>query len=88
MMLLFNLQAVGVRFGGVSALTDCHLHINSGELLALIGSNGSGKTSMLRVLYGLLKPTTGQITADIYRRMIFLTVSCLLPLQILKGELG
>ena len=61
---LFNLQAVGVRFGDVCALTDCHLHINSGERVALIGSNGSGKSSMLRVLHGLLKPSTGQMTAD------------------------
>ncbi len=61
---LFNLRSVGVQFGQVSALTDCNVHISAGERVALIGSNGSGKSSLLRVLHGLLKPTTGQMMAD------------------------
>ena len=64
MTALFNVQSVGLQFGQVSALADCNLRITAGERLALIGANGSGKSSLLRVLHGLLKPTTGQIVAD------------------------
>ena len=64
MTTLFNLQSVGLYFGQVHALADCNLHISAGERVALIGSNGSGKSSLLRVLHGLLKPSTGEIAAD------------------------
>ena len=61
---LFNLQAASVKFGSVHALTDCALRIQAGERVALIGSNGSGKSTMLRLLHGLLKPDVGVMTAD------------------------
>ena len=61
---LFNMQSVGVQFGHVCALADCDLRIQMGERIALIGSNGSGKSTLLRVLHGLLKPSTGRMTAD------------------------
>ena len=64
MTALFCLESVGVKFGNVNALAHCNLRITAGERVALIGSNGSGKSSLLRVLHGLLKPTTGDITAD------------------------
>jgi len=60
---LFNLQSASVQFGSVEALIDCNLSINAGERVALIGSNGSGKSTMLRVLHGLLTPSTGVLSA-------------------------
>jgi tungstate transport system ATP-binding protein len=64
MTTLFDLQSVGLQFGQVQALADCNLHVQAGERVALIGANGSGKSSLLRVLHGLLKPSTGQMSAD------------------------
>ena len=64
MTLLFNLQSASVHFGALRALTDCSLNIQAGERLALIGSNGSGKSTLLRLLHGLLKPSTGSLTAN------------------------
>ena len=61
---LFNLQSVGVQFGSVHALVGCALRIQAGERVALIGANGSGKSTMLRVLHGLLKPSTGALSVD------------------------
>jgi len=60
---LFNMQSASVQFGSVEALIDCNLSINAGERVALIGSNGSGKSTMLRVLHGLLTPSTGVLSA-------------------------
>ena len=61
---LFNLQSASVKFGPVHALSHCALHIQAGERVALIGSNGSGKSTMLRLLHGLLKPSIGALSAD------------------------
>lgn len=63
---LFNLRSAGLQFGPIHALTDCSLAIHAGERVALIGSNGSGKSSLLRVLHGLLKPSTGNMTVDAF----------------------
>jgi branched-chain amino acid transport system ATP-binding protein len=55
------LESVGLRFGGLSVLTDVSLAVAGGELLALIGPNGAGKTSLLNCVSGLHRPSTGSI---------------------------
>ena len=72
MTTLFSLASVDVTFGEVGALVDCNLRINSGERVALIGSNGSGKSSLLRVLHGVLKPSSGTLTVDASARQAML----------------
>jgi tungstate transport system ATP-binding protein len=72
MTMLFDLTTASVQFGSVHALTDCALRIAAGERVALIGSNGSGKSTMLRVLHGLLQPSTGVLTADSSARQAML----------------
>ena len=69
---LFDLRSASVKFGDVFALADCDLQINPGERVALIGSNGSGKSSLLRLLNGLLHPSAGQITVDASARQAML----------------
>ncbi len=58
--------AVSVRsarrtFGGLVAVNDVSFDVREGELLGLIGPNGSGKTTMLNLISGALKPTSGDI---------------------------
>ena len=57
---LIALQRAGVRFGPQWALQDINLQLHRGDRIALVGANGSGKTSLLRLLNGLLAPSTGQ----------------------------
>jgi len=52
------------QFGGVVALSELDLEVRRGELLGLIGPNGSGKTTFFNVLTGLFPPTRGQIVFD------------------------
>lgn len=61
---VFQLDAVGVRFGRVQALSGCTLRIQAGERLALVGSNGSGKSTLLRTLNGLVSPAAGSMRHD------------------------
>jgi len=50
-----------VRFGELEALRVPHLDVESGARLAVLGTNGCGKTTLLRVLAGLLPPTEGNV---------------------------
>jgi energy-coupling factor transport system ATP-binding protein len=52
------------RDGGVRALDGVALRIGGGERVALVGQNGSGKTTFVRHLNGLLRPTDGRVTLD------------------------
>ena len=56
---LVTLRHAGVRFGSVHALRGVSLTLHRGERLALVGANGSGKTSLLRLLHGLLVCSSG-----------------------------
>jgi ABC-type branched-subunit amino acid transport system ATPase component len=59
-------EAVDVRktFGGVQALRGVSLRLAEGELVGLIGPNGSGKTTFLNCVSGVLPPTSGDILLD------------------------
>lgn len=56
-----EIQGVNKHFGNFHVLKDINLHIESGELLALLGPSGCGKTSLLRIIAGLETPDTGSI---------------------------
>ena len=64
------LKASGLykNFGGVQAITNLSFELSQGELLGLIGPNGSGKTTMMNLISGALKPTSG--TISLYGRKI------------------
>ncbi|MFC4126738.1 energy-coupling factor ABC transporter ATP-binding protein [Nocardia rhizosphaerae] len=59
----FRFDAVGHRFGERVVLRDIDLRITE-RRVGLIGANGSGKSTMARMLNGLLKPDTGTVTVD------------------------
>lgn len=57
-----SVRAARKVFGGLVAVNDVTFDVRQGELLGLIGPNGSGKTTMLNLISGALKPTSGEIT--------------------------
>jgi rhamnose transport system ATP-binding protein len=61
---LLALDHISKRFGGVRALTDMHLKAHAGEVVALIGENGAGKSTMVKILTGIHRPDAGDIRLD------------------------
>ncbi|MEU1480923.1 ABC transporter ATP-binding protein [Streptomyces sp. NPDC005760] len=59
---LLELTGVDVRYGGVRALHGLTLSVAAGEVVALLGGNGAGKTSTLSAISGLEMPSAGRIT--------------------------
>lgn len=60
-MSLLDIRDLAIHYGGIRAVQNISLTVNEGELVALIGANGAGKTSTLNCLAGLLKPTAGSV---------------------------
>ena len=58
---MVRLIDASVHFGAVRALQEVSLDLRRGDRLALVGSNGSGKTSLLRLLHGLLACSSGRV---------------------------
>jgi len=61
MSALLNVKDLKVSYGGINAVKGTDLHVNHGELVALIGANGAGKSSSLKAIAGLLTPSAGEI---------------------------
>src|ERR1700759_532724 len=58
---VLRVQDLVVSYGAVAALRGVSLHVGTGEVVALLGANGAGKSTMLRAISGLLLPKSGEI---------------------------
>lgn len=61
---MLAVDGLTTRYGAITALHGVSLHVERGELVALVGPNGAGKTTLLNTVAGLLRPATGRITFD------------------------
>ena len=58
---MIKLENCHKSFGSIKALTGLSLTVNSGEIYGLLGANGAGKTTAVRIICGLLKPDIGEV---------------------------
>lgn len=58
---LLQLENINVRYGNVIALEEVSLHVNSGEIVCLLGGNASGKTTTMKTILGIIHPKTGKV---------------------------
>jgi len=61
---ILNVEKLVKRFGGFYALDGLSFHVVPGEILGLVGPNGSGKTTAINVVSGLYAPDGGEVTLD------------------------
>ena len=61
---MLDIREVTVRFGDRTVLRNAHLQVDTGEVVALLGPSGVGKSTFLRVVAGLLVPDEGQVWLD------------------------
>jgi branched-chain amino acid transport system ATP-binding protein len=61
---VLHVEALEVAYGKIQALWGISLEIPAGEIVAVVGANGAGKTTMLKTLSGLLRPKAGRIALD------------------------
>lgn len=61
---MLRVEDINVYYGAIHAIKGISLEVNDGEIVALIGSNGAGKSTTLRTISGLMKPKTGRIMYD------------------------
>ncbi|MFR7591134.1 MAG: ABC transporter ATP-binding protein [Longibaculum sp.] len=59
---MLKVENLNVHYGVIHAIKDVSFHVEEGEIVALIGANGAGKTSIMHALSGLLKSTSGVIS--------------------------
>jgi ABC-2 type transport system ATP-binding protein len=62
MSLIIETENLGKRYGDVTAVENLSLQVAEGEIYAFLGLNGAGKTTTIRMLLGMIKPTTGDAT--------------------------
>ena len=58
---ILDARGVAKRFGAVVALRDASLQVNKGQIVALMGANGAGKSTFVKILTGALRPDAGQV---------------------------
>jgi branched-chain amino acid transport system ATP-binding protein len=61
MTAMLEVEDVSAYYGSIQALKSVTLHVDQGEIVTLIGSNGAGKSTTLKTISGLLRPRTGSI---------------------------
>jgi branched-chain amino acid transport system ATP-binding protein len=63
-VIVLTLEQIDVYYGNIQALWKVSLGVEGGEIITIVGSNGAGKSTILRSISGLIKPRKGSITFD------------------------
>jgi len=61
---ILEIKSLYKSFGGVKAVSDCSFGIEQGKIVALLGPNGSGKTTVFNLISGILVPDLGKVILD------------------------
>ncbi|HJR23719.1 MAG TPA: ATP-binding cassette domain-containing protein, partial [Dongiaceae bacterium] len=59
---LFRMEGVSKRYGGVNALTNADLTVETGRIHGVLGENGAGKSTLMKVMAGVVQPEEGRMT--------------------------
>ena len=62
--MFLKVSGVTIKYGKAAAVEHASLHVDQGEVVAIVGANGAGKTTIINTISGLLHPAEGTITFD------------------------
>ena len=71
-MSMLKVDNLSVHYGMIQAVRDVSFEVNEGEVVSLIGANGAGKSTFLKILSGQLEPTNGEVIITPGQRLSFL----------------
>ena len=60
-----TIENVHAAYGAVRVIEDVTIDVNSGETVALLGTNGNGKSTLMKCVMGIVRPVAGRIVAEI-----------------------
>src|SRR6476619_7395237 len=61
---MIELKGVGKSYGNIIALKDINLRVGAGQVTGVLGDNGVGKSTLIKIIAGLHKPTEGELLVD------------------------
>jgi simple sugar transport system ATP-binding protein len=61
---LLDIRNISMHFGAIHALTDLSFSVDAGEVVGLMGDNGAGKSTMVKIIAGNFRPTDGEIAVE------------------------
>lgn len=61
---MLKIENLSVHYGMIQAVRDVNFHVEQGEIVSLIGANGAGKTTILRTISGLNRPSSGTVSFE------------------------
>ena len=61
---ILEIKDLHVSYGGINAVKGVSFNVEQGKIITLVGSNGAGKSTILRSISGLVKPQSGSIKFD------------------------
>ncbi len=61
---MIRVESISKHFGGLKAVNDASIQIESGAITGLIGPNGAGKTTLFNIIAGVYQPTSGKVFLD------------------------
>ena len=82
---LLIVRGISKQFGGTQALNDVGMHLNAGEILALLGENGAGKSTLIKILAGVYSLDAGSVT---FRDADVTAALRKLPIAFIHQDLG
>lgn len=65
MALSLSIEGLDAGYGAVKALRGINVHVESGETVALLGTNGNGKSTLMKCIMGLVRPSRGRLSLEI-----------------------